>query len=233
MDTNELIQCCLSGDEAAIETLVHAHQRAVFVLALSLLYGRGVTPAEAAADADEATQDIFIAVLKSLHTYQGKAAFTTWLYAITLNICRNRYRRRQASARLRGALQNLFRQSQAEEQPTGAIELPPPPSPEETVLRREAAGVLWGKVNRLGEKHRTVVILRYYHDLSIAEIAQILGLSEGTVHSRLFTARERLRVLMADSAPASALAGVTDDVGLGNHPCAETLPVETIREKTL
>jgi RNA polymerase sigma-70 factor (ECF subfamily) len=51
----------------------------------------------------------------------------------------------------------------------------------------------------LDEKHRLPIVLRYYNDFSIAEIGQLLGISEGTVHSRLFTARERLRLMLRQS----------------------------------
>jgi RNA polymerase sigma-70 factor (ECF subfamily) len=53
--------------------------------------------------------------------------------------------------------------------------------------------MVWRAVQDLGEKHRLPVILRYYHDLPVAEIAGVLGISEGTVHSRLSIARDRLR----------------------------------------
>jgi len=60
-------------------------------------------------------------------------------------------------------------------------------------MQHEADAAVWRAVNALGEKHRLPVILRYYHGFSTAEIAQLLDLNEGTVHSRLNTARERLR----------------------------------------
>jgi RNA polymerase sigma-70 factor (ECF subfamily) len=52
---------------------------------------------------------------------------------------------------------------------------------------------VWNELNKLDERHRTVVVLRYFHELSISEIADIMELNEGTVHSRLHNARERLR----------------------------------------
>ena len=202
MHNAELLQRCQAGDERAIEELIQSHQRQIFHLALTLLDGPGMSAAELADEAEEATQDVLIAVLRALPGFQGKSAFTTWLYAITVNVCRNRYRKRHVVLRLKNTLQGLFRQARPDEEPTGAIAAHGLLDPEEQLLRREAGGTLWRQVCALGEKHRTVVILRYYHDFPVAEIAQMLGLSEGTVHSRLFTARERLRAVLQDAPTA-------------------------------
>ena len=162
MDTAQLIERCRAGDALAIEALVRAHEQAVYRLALSIL--------DDPAEADEAAQDSFVAALRALKLYRGESAFTTWLYAITLNVCR---------ARLGGDT---------------------PTDPEVVVLQHEAEADLWNAVAALDEKHRLPVILRYYQGFSTAEIAQVLGISEGTVHSRLFTARERLRAQLKEQA---------------------------------
>ena len=67
------------------------------------------------------------------------------------------------------------------------------PTLEESVIQNEKETAIWNALNELDEKHRMVMVLRYFQDLSSREIAEILSLSEGTVHSRLHTARERLR----------------------------------------
>jgi RNA polymerase sigma-70 factor (ECF subfamily) len=92
-------------------------------------------------------------------------------------------RKNQRWQRLRNRLTALFN-TQVEN----------PSRPEETALRNEVDRVVWNTIQSLGEKHRIPIILRYYHGLPIAEIAQVLGISEGTVHSRLNTARERIKV---------------------------------------
>ena len=73
--------------------------------------------------------------------------------------------------------------------------------PETVTAQHEQNDAVWQAVQSLGEKHRWPVILRYYHDLPVAEIAAVLGLSEGTVHSRLSIARDRLRLVL-QPAPA-------------------------------
>ena len=66
-------------------------------------------------------------------------------------------------------------------------------SPEEAAIQNEQEVHLWKALNEMDEKHRMVTVLRYFHELSIAEIAETLSIHEGTVNSRLHTARERLR----------------------------------------
>ena len=84
----------------AVEALVLAHQAEVFRLAVSVLGD----PAEA----EEATQDALIAALTALETYRGEASLTTWLYTITVNACRARFRKRRSRERLVRASRRLL-----------------------------------------------------------------------------------------------------------------------------
>jgi RNA polymerase sigma-70 factor (ECF subfamily) len=177
METAHLITLCREGDESAIETLVCKYQKPTYRLALSIL--------EDPLEAEEAAQDALLAALGALDSYRGEASFNTWLHAITVNVCRSRIRKRQTWDRLKNAIQAIFR--------TGG-ETPPPP--EEIAILNESEAALWRAVHMLDEKHRIPVILRYYHDYSIAEIAQILKVNEGTIHSRLSIARDRLHSLL-------------------------------------
>ncbi len=177
METALLIARCREGDESAVELLVSQHQKTTFRLALSIL--------EDPSEAEEAAQDALMAALGALDSYRGEASFNTWLHAITVNVCRNRLRKRQTWCRLNNILQAIF--NTAGERT---------PHPEEAVLQNESDRVLWKAVHSLGEKHRLPVILRYYHDCTVAEIAQILNVNEGTIHSRLSVARDRLRVML-------------------------------------
>lgn len=175
-ETTRLITHCLDGDEVAIETLIRTCEPQVYRLALSIL--------DDAAEADEATQDTFVAALRALGSFQGKAAFTTWLYAITVNVCRGRLRKRQVRQRLQQTLQTLFQAGTAAE------------PIESVVTRHENDDLIRRAVNALDEKQRLAVILRYEQDLPIAEIAQVLGVSERTVHTRLRIAHDQLRVAL-------------------------------------
>jgi RNA polymerase sigma-70 factor (ECF subfamily) len=169
-----LIAECIAGNEAAIEALIRAYEAEVFRLALSIVGD----PAEA----QEITQETFIAALRSLRRYQEKQSFKAWLYVIALNQSRSQLRKRKLLEKLKAATTSLFR-----------IEAQKQPSPEEAVIHDEKEAVIWDELNKLDEHHRMVVLLRYFQGLSIAEISEMLNVNEGTIHSRLHTARARLR----------------------------------------
>lgn len=178
LEMAQLIRRCRTSDAHAIEELVHNYQPVVYRMALSVT--------DDPAEADEAAQDTLVQALGALNTYRGQAAFTTWLYAITLNVCRGRLRKRRARERLAQGLCALLRFDGAET----AIH------PEEAALHHEADEAVWKAIRALPENMRLPVILRYYHDLPVAEMAIVLKVSERTVHSRLRAAHERLRVLL-------------------------------------
>jgi RNA polymerase sigma-70 factor (ECF subfamily) len=174
-DTPAYIQDCISGDEFAIERLISQYQTGVFRIALSVLDDPG--------EANEAAQDTFIAALAGLNSYQDRSSFKAWLYTIALNVSRSRLRKKKTLERLRNTLEIIFQ-----------VQSQKPHSPEDVVIQNEKSDSLWKAMGKLGEKHRIPLVLRYFHDLSVAEIAEILRINEGTVHSRLHTAREQLRV---------------------------------------
>ena len=178
MDSQWLRQC-REGDPLAIERLVQTHQTEVYRLALSIL--------DDPDEAEDAAQEVFVSALRSLDSFRGDASLKTWLFSITINVCRSRYQRDKSRARLRQVLQSLFRSDQ-----TG---------PESEAIQHEADSALWQAVRALDEKHRIPVILRYYHELPIDEIAEMLGVPIGTVHSRLNHARERLHTRLKDEQP--------------------------------
>ncbi len=171
---SRLILECIAGNEAAIETFVRQYETSVFRLALSIV--------DDPVEANEVTQETFIAALRSLSAYQEQKSFKAWLYTIALNQSRSHLRKRKVLERLRTTLTTIFQ-----------IESQKQISPEEAVMRNEQEARVWSSLNDLDERHRTVVVLRYFHELSVAEISEILSINEGTVHSRLHSAREKLR----------------------------------------
>ena len=179
MDSMELLARCRAGDRAAVEQFVQEYQPQLFRLALSILDDGSQ---DGSADAQEATQDALLSSLRSLDTYRGEAKLSTWLYSITVNICRNRLRARRRQQRLRLILQRLAT-------PIDGV----PPQPEDLIIQKQENSSLFEIVQSLNIKHRLPVILRYYHGFRVVDIAQILDIPEGTVHSRLNTARKRIR----------------------------------------
>ena len=181
-----LIAACIQGDETAIAQLVQEHQLGVFRIALSVLND----PSEA----NEAAQDAFIAALRALKSYKDKenSSFKAWLYTITLNISRSRLRKRKTQEKLKRTLTSIF-QTRSQNAPTL----------EDAVIHDEEDAAMWEALGTLGEKHRLPIVLRYYHDLTIAEIAELMNIKEGTIHSRLSIGREKLRGILSHSRKSS------------------------------
>lgn len=172
------LEQCREGDSLAIEKMVHTYQKDVYRLALSIL--------EDPDEAEDGTQETFLAALRAISSFREDAAFKTWLFSITINVCRSRLRRGKNRGRLQQILQSLFHLR-------GEVEYP-----EATAVRDELDAELWNAIRALDEKHRIPIVLRYYHDLPIADIAAMLNIPPGTVHSRLNHAREKLRALLKE-----------------------------------
>jgi RNA polymerase sigma-70 factor (ECF subfamily) len=106
----------------------------------------------------------------------------TWLFSIAINACRGQLRQRKRRGNIQEGLEEV------EEMTADRSER----SPERRVIESQHSELIWGVVSSLDEKHRLPVILRYYHELSTEEIAKVLDINVGTVHSRLSNARARL-----------------------------------------
>ncbi|HSL45610.1 MAG TPA: RNA polymerase sigma factor [Anaerolineales bacterium] len=174
---SSLISECIAGNEDAIEMFVRQYETGVFRLAISIVGDQ--------AEANEITQETFIAALRSLPTYhdrQDGKSLRAWLYTIALNHSRSHLRKRKVIERLRTTLTTIFR-----------LETQKQISPEEAIIYNETEAAIWNALSELDERHRVVVVLRYFHELPILEISQILSVNEGTIHSRLHSAREKLR----------------------------------------
>jgi RNA polymerase sigma-70 factor (ECF subfamily) len=174
-----LIELCRAGDSAAIERFVQTYQQDVYHLALSIL--------DDSVEAEDATQETLLAALRALEAFHGASSLKTWLYSITVNICRTRlqhHKRRERLTEILGGFLRVFGTRTA--------------SAEEHAIQHESDEALWHVIRRMDEKHRIPIVLRYYHELSVAEIANILQIPEGTVHSRLNTARRQLHGVLKE-----------------------------------
>lgn len=177
-DKSHLTSHSAENTPLTLETLIREFAPYIQRLTLTILDDGDV---HAQAEAEEATQDTFLAASRALSTFRGEASLKTWLTTIAVNQCRARLRQRKTRQRLHALISTL--QSLISH----------PPSPEESALEADSQRRLWAAVDALDEKHRLPVILRYVHELPVPEIAVSLGLPEGTVHSRLHHARARLK----------------------------------------
>ena len=193
--TDDLIHRFQRGQPRAFEALYDRFKDYVYRTALFVTRNSG--------DAEEAVQETFLDVLRALPNYRidGPARFETWLYRVTVNRCRSRMRRKTLpSADWDDIEERLER-----------IPAPNPDyDPEGVALRRERAVDLWQAVDTLSDVHRVVVLLRYQQELSYSEIAQTLGINEGTVKSRLYNAHRKLkkRLKTAESELGQKVVGV-------------------------
>lgn len=156
------------GPEApqVVDAIIEGFEPRVFRLAYSILND----PAEA----EDAAQDTFLKAVSRLHQYQPETNFKAWLYTIAVNTARGYLRKRKSRGSLQSVLESVYLVSAK------------PLSPEQARIKKEARDSLWQAVDQLGEKQRLPILLRTAHDLSIAEIAEVLGIKEKTVYSRLY-----------------------------------------------
>lgn len=168
----QIISRAQSGDREAFAILFEQYKNLVYRTAYLMLGD----PAEA----EDALQEIFVRIYQSLPGFDpGKAAFTTWLYRVTLNYCLN-HRRKKRPVSL--PLDDIS--------PALKSEFPGAQLAEEEVLQQA--------IGKLTDRQRAVVILRYFWDLPYAEIAQILDVPLGTIKSRLDLALKTLRKVIEE-----------------------------------
>ena len=183
-EDGELVRRFVEGDVDAFDALVTRHQNRVFGLCVRLLGSRTY--------AEEAAQEVFVKVYRNLGRFRGESKFTTWLYRVTLNHCRNvqAYRARRHEKRH----DSLDARSEDEDGPGPKRELPAAgPSAEEQILEDERLRFLREEMARLDPIWREILLLRDVEGLSYDEIGAALDLAAGTVKSRIHRARTELR----------------------------------------
>jgi RNA polymerase sigma-70 factor (ECF subfamily) len=185
-----LVRACQRGEPGALDALIRATYADVYALSKRML----ADPDEAA----DATQEVFVRVMRSVLGFRGESAFATWLHRVTVNVCLTALRKR-SRARDAGLL--------AGHSPFGlpadeSSLVSPGAQPEELAETADLAARSEAALAMLPEDARSVVVLRDIEGLSTKEVAELLGVSESVVKVRLHRAHGRLRtmVLGPDSA---------------------------------
>ena len=171
---DELVERCLTGDQTAWEQIVRQHWRKVFNLAYKFV-GRHD-------EAEDLTQDIFLKIFKALHTFDRRANFQTWLISISRNLCIDHYRS------VRKERETMARDVDASELSPVSRERGPEGQLEQVKLKQ----LIQSALAELPAALRQAVVLRDLHEFSYQEIADQLGLPEGTVKSRINRGRIEL-----------------------------------------
>lgn len=171
---DSLVERALVGDTAAFVMLVERYKRPVYTLAYRLLGNP--------ADAEDAAQETFVRAYTRLTSYQTGSRFGSWLLSITSHWCIDFLRRRRAVSLDAAGIVNA--------EPIGPS--PADDHPESLALQSERQREVRQWLASLPEPYRSVLVLRYWHDLSYAEISETTGLPVSTIRMRLFRARQLL-----------------------------------------
>ena len=187
-DERELIVLCCRGDADAWDQLFARF----YPVAGKFIYQ--LSPHLVAEDVEEICQDVFLAVIRNLSSFQGHSSFQTWLYRVATNKTRDFIEKQRAAKR--GGGEQPY--SLDAENPENGLKIDPPsrlPGPDGTLMNAERLALLHGALDRLDQPCREVIQLKYFGDLSYDQIGQELALNPKTVSSRLSKCLDKLEQL--------------------------------------
>jgi RNA polymerase sigma-70 factor (ECF subfamily) len=167
----DLIEAAQQGDHQAFARLVETYKQPVYNLAYRML--------GSAAEAEDASQEVFLRSYMKLASYDRSRKFSTWLLAIASNYCIDVLRRRRATMVDLDDVEFVLET--------------PEPGPEHRAVAREEQTSIAEAIEALAPAYRLVTVLRYYNDLPYDEIERITGLNETTIKTRLFRARKMIK----------------------------------------
>jgi len=185
-DDHLLVESLRSGSEQAYEELLARFQQPVYALAVRLLSNQ--------AEAYDVVQEVFLKIFRHIDHFRGQSSLKTWIYRITVNEAHNarrwfcRHRSREVGLDTEAQENRDWRETIAD----GGQ------SPFEVALHHEHAGMIQNALGRINPVFREAVVLRDITGLSYEEIALVLGVSLGTVKSRILRGREALREQLAE-----------------------------------
>ena len=171
-DDTMLVEACLRGDRHSFDKLVDRYEGPLFSAAYRIT--------GSAEDAMDATQNAFVNAYEKLHTFDPSYRFFSWIYRIAVNEALSLVGRRKEQTEL------------TEDTPAKGR------GPVEVFDSNEARGVLKRALLELDPRYRTVIVLKHLEGFSYREISELLEIPERTVKSRLFTARQRLRIILTN-----------------------------------
>ncbi|WP_419878935.1 sigma-70 family RNA polymerase sigma factor [Brevibacillus centrosporus] len=161
-------------EDAAFEQIMREYGTRVLRLVTFLVKERNV--------AEDITQDVFVKVYRNLPRFRGQSTMQTWIYRIAVNECKGYLRS--------WAFRKIW--------PGSWIKVGSDASTEHVVMKQYERDELVEQVQSLPPMYRQVIVLHYYADLSIAEVANVLSVSEGSVRTRLHRARQQLKKRMGE-----------------------------------
>lgn len=187
-----IIRAAKAGKETAFEELVTAYEKKVYQLAFRYTGNEF--------DAFDVSQEVFLRVFRFLPQFNEQSKFSTWLYRIAVNVCKDFVRKRK--------MKNEISLDVPDDDDEGSFAAEIPDlrfNPETEAERRELRDAIADGIESLPERHREILILRDVVGLSYDEIGNTLALEQGTVKSRIARARDRLRVFLSDGGNFSGI----------------------------
>src|SRR5437667_12896113 len=172
-----------ANEDAAYDELVRGYHASIFHVAYRMLGD--------AAEASDTVQEIFRKVFRNIGGFKGEAALKTWIFKIAFSEILNRLR--WWKRRYRFATMSLDEQSNGNGTGPGYVIASSSPTPEELLQSKEQEAAIQQALGRLSKDHRSIIVLRDVEGFSYSEIADVLGVSIGTVKSRLARARADLK----------------------------------------
>ncbi|WP_220204858.1 RNA polymerase sigma factor [Reticulibacter mediterranei] len=171
----ELVVASQGGDQDAFAQLVQRHQRRVFNLVFRML--------QQYEEANEVTQETFLAAWQGLSSFRGDARFSTWLYRIAYNCCLKQLEQRKKDKALNAAIQaeHLLDHADKEERASTVLEI------------HDYQNLVREHLSMLPAKYRVVLVLRHLQEMTYEEMAEILTIPIGTIKTHLFRARNLLK----------------------------------------
>jgi RNA polymerase sigma-70 factor (ECF subfamily) len=184
-----LVRACQRGEPDALDALIRATYADVYALSRRML----ADPDEAA----DATQEVFVRVMRSVLGFRGDSAFGTWLHRITVNVCLTMLRKRSRARNAGMIAGHAPFGLPGDESRIAARD----PLPDELAATSDLAARSEAALATLPEDARTVVVLRDIEGLSTREVADLLGVTESVVKVRLHRAHAKLRALVLGPNP--------------------------------
>ncbi len=175
-DTEQLVQDFLDGDAQAFNRLVMLYQTKIYNLALNYV--------KSPEEAKDLAQDIFVTVYRSLPKLREKEKFTSWLYQIAINHCRNRYKKLSR----RGYFSNISLDDEE-----SFLQIAGDEGPEKLLQRKNTINLVRATIDSMAEAEKEIILLRDIQELAYEEISDILHIPLGTVKSKLNRARTSLK----------------------------------------
>lgn len=189
-----LVQRAQAGERGAFRDLYERHHKRAFAVAYGVLKNKQ--------DALDVVQESFVKVHRHLDGFQGSSSFYTWLYRIVMNLAIDQLRRRKTA---RPAVYDDTIDQESDRIDEAVLPRMADSNPRKAVIRRELMARVEEALATLPEYHRQVIVLREIEGLSYEEMAEALDVPKGTIMSRLFHARRKMQVALADYADGADL----------------------------